>query len=201
MRVGVFKRGGAFIFDAMPIFLILSLLFSLFVGDILKPEGYDVGMEEYEVIREQYNDLIEPLTAQNEAGTLSDADYQEELDNLSSSFTEDTKTYTIMMMNFLIDSIFYYVLSYTILYYAYNVLTKGKTFGRKFMKIELQGKINWWTLLVREVIWKTGFWILTLAIGGILIDIIMVSFTNKKRTLRDMVSGITVAVEGVTYPF
>ena len=69
------------------------------------------------------------------------------------------------------------------------------------MKIELQGKINWWTLFIREVIWKSFFWVLTLFVFGIILDGALILFTQKKRTLRDIVSGITVNVEGVTYPF
>jgi uncharacterized RDD family membrane protein YckC len=88
-----------------------------------------------------------------------------------------------------------------LIYFVYNGFTKGKTLGRRMAKIELQGKINWWTLFVREVIWKFGYWMLLLFIGGIILDILMISFSAKKMALRDLITGITVQHEGVQYPF
>jgi hypothetical protein len=68
-------------------------------------------------------------------------------------------------------------------------------------KIELLGNVNWWTLFVREVIWKFGYWMLLGFIGGIILDIAMISVGAKKRAPRDIVTGITVQHEGVQYPF
>jgi hypothetical protein len=56
-------------------------------------------------------------------------------------------------------------------------------------------------LLVREVIWKFGYWTITLVIGGILLDAAMIGLSQKKQALRDIVSGIYLKYEGVEYPF
>jgi hypothetical protein len=103
-------------------------------------------------------------------------------------------------MTYLGRSVIYYLVGFNVVYFIYNVITKGKTFGRKFTKIELKGKINLWTLLLREIIWKTGYWGLTLG-AGILVDMIMIGATSKKLSFRDMVSNIRVTHEGIDYPF
>ena len=81
MRVGVLRRIGAYLLDIIPIFAVLSLLFTFFVGDLLKPEGYDDLMEEYYEITADYNDLIEPFSTQYQNEEITLEEYQ--------SLTED----------------------------------------------------------------------------------------------------------------
>jgi hypothetical protein len=201
MRVSAFRRIVSYLLDILPIFAVLSLLFTFVVGDILKPENHDVLMEEYQQITAEYGDVVDPYRLQFEAGELTEEEYQAILDPIIEDYNEDTREHITSMILYFQNGFLYYLMSFTVLYYLYSVVTKGKTVGRKLMKIELDGKINWWTLLVREVIWKTGYYMLTLLIGGIILDIAMISLSNKKRAPRDIVTGITLKYEGVTYPF
>ncbi len=201
MRVGVLRRIGSYLLDAIPIFATLSLLFSFFVGDLIEPEGHDELVAEFQEITEKYNTMLEPYFEEYEAGTLSEEDYNDIVENHRQYYELETRDHTYGMLLYYQRVLIYFIASFTLVYYAYNVITKGRTIGRKMMKIELQGKINWWTLLLREVIWKTGYWMLTLFIGGILLDIAMITFTNKKQAPRDFVTGITLKFEGVNYPF
>jgi hypothetical protein len=201
MRVTAFRRIVSYLLDILPIFAVLSLLFTFIVGDILKPENHDALMAEYQQITDEYGDMVDPYRLQFEEGELTEEEYQAILDPIIEDYNEETREHITSMILYFQNGFLYYLMSFTILYYLYSVITKGKTVGRKLMRIELDGKINWWTLLVREVIWKTGYYMLTLLIGGIILDIAMISFTNKKRAPRDIVTGITLKYEGVTYPF
>jgi hypothetical protein len=107
------------------------------------------------------------------------------------------------------------------LYYAYVLIFKGNTFGRKLVGAQLSGSVKWYTLFIREVMWKHFFWLLfimlgfflstfmyipmwlvgTLAILGIFIDIIMIGFSGKKKAIRDYLSNTEVTYKGVNYPF
>lgn len=201
MKVGAFRRIGAYLLDIVPILAILSLLFTFFVGDLLEPEGYDDLMVEYREITTDYNDEVMPFYEQYESGELTAEGYQDAIQGFTDQYYEDTEDHVKAMILYFRNTLIYYVTALTLVYYAYSVITKGHTLGRKMMKIELQGKINWWTLLLREVIWKTGYYMLTLLIVGILIDILMISFSSKKIAPRDYVTRITVKFEGADYPF
>jgi len=201
MRVGVFKRIGSFLLDAIPLFFILSLLFTFLVGDLLKPNNYDALMSELEVIQERYNDLIEPYKTQYEDDIITEAEYTVYVDDIRNDYLDETSEHLEANLSYIIRTVIYYVVAFILTYYIYNVVTKGNTIGRQMMKIELQGKINWWTLLLREVFWKPVYWVLTLGIGGIILDIAMITFSNRKQAPRDIVSGITVQHQGVNYPF
>ena len=201
MRVGVLRRIGAYLLDIIPIFAVLSLLFTFFVGDLLKPEGYDDLMEEYYEITADYNDLIEPFSTQYQNEEITLEEYQSLTEDDYNQYLQDSEEHILATILFFRSALIYYISAFTILYYVYSVFTKGHTLGRKMMKIELQGNITWWTLLVREIIWKTGYYMLTLLIGGIIIDVLMISFSNNKYAPRDYVTKITVKYEGADYPF
>ena len=201
MRVGSFRRIGSYLVDLIPIIAIISLLFQFLVGDMLKPDNYDNMLEEYNQITEDYNVLAADYNAQYEAGTITEDEYNVFYQSLIDGHTSDTEVHTQTIIQYYSSTLFYYLVAVTILYYVYSGSTKGNTIGRQMFKIELTGKINWWTLFIREVIWKTGYYMLTLFIGGILVDIFMISFTAKKKAPRDLISKIDVKLQGVDYPF
>lgn len=203
MRVGVFRRIGSFIIDALPVIATLSLCFSLFVGGLLKPINYDEHMAAYRAKTEAFAEEALPYHEQLVAEEITQDQYNTLVQPIEASYefdgeetTEQIQTY----LTYITRSIIYYIVGFNLVYLIYNVATKGKTFGRKLTKIELKGKINLWTILLREVIWKTGFWGLTLG-AGILVDMIMIGATTKKQSFRDMVTNIRVTHEGVDYPF
>lgn len=198
MRVGLFRRLGSFLFDASPIIILISLLFSLFIGDLLKPDNYDAILQDYNDIREEYFGDIQQRYLDEE---LTLDEYQNRYNSLMPSFQRATEEQYATIVSYFARVILYHLLSFILIYFVYVVATKGRTLGRRMLKIELGGKVNFWRLLVREVIWKFGYWTITLLIGGILLDIALIAFSQKKQTLRDIVSGIYIKYEGVDYPF
>ncbi len=201
MRVGLFRRIGAYLLDLVPIIAILSLLFQFVVGDMLKPDNYDDLIVEYNQITIDYNEQAAAYQSKYDAGEMTEDEFNDSYEVLIEGHTADTEMHIETILLFYSRTLVYYLVSITLLYYVYSAATKGNTMGRQLLKIELSGKINWWTLLMREVIWKTGYYMLTLFIGGILIDIFMISFTSKKKAPRDLISKIDVKFQGVDYPF
>lgn len=216
MRVGVFRRLGSFLFDAMPIILLLSVLFSLFVGDLLKPDDYDNIYAEYQDLREQYLGSLEQAYL-NEEITL--VEYQEQYNEIYPEFQEATEEHYAYILVFMSRVVLYHFISFIVIYFVYMAFMKGRTLGRRILKIELGGKVTFWTIFVREFVWKLGYWSVTigagltlvaigyfyigipLAITGVLADLMLITFSKRKQTLRDIVSGTYIKYEGVDYPF
>ena len=203
MRVGLFRRIGSFIIDALPVIATLSLCFSLFVGGLIKPDNYDEHMEAYKAKVAAFNAEALPYHNQLVAEEITQDEYNTIVGPIEESYEfdgEETSEQIQTYMTYIGRAVIYYLVGFNVVYFIYNAATKGNTFGRKFTKIELKGKVNFWTILLREIIWKTGYWGLTLG-AGILVDMIMIGLTTKKLTFRDMVSQIRVTHAGVDYPF
>ncbi len=201
MRVGLFRRITSFVFDALPILLIVSIAYTTFVGDMLKTEGYDALMEEYNAYNEQYYEAIEPYQNQLDNGEITQDEYVDLVEDDYNTLIDNTVEHREALVFYMIRSFAFHFFTFTLIYYGYSVIMKGRTFGRRFLKIELGGRVNWWTLLIREVIYKMFFWLLTLFVLGIGIDIATIIFGQRKRTLRDRISNTYVKFEGVDYPF
>jgi uncharacterized RDD family membrane protein YckC len=198
MRVGLWRRLISFVLDAFPIAAIIALLFSWFVGDLLKPADYDNLYAQYTEIREEYFSDLEQRYLDEE---LTYEEYRERYDSLMPSFQRATEEYYPAILKYTTRVVLYHVISFGAIYYIYQVSTKGRTLGRRMMKIELAGKVTAWRLFVREILWKYVFWTITLFVGGIMLDIAMIAFSQKKQTLRDIVSGTYLQYEGMDYPF
>ncbi len=202
MRVGFFRRLAAFLVDAMPIILTLSLLLTFFVGDLLKSHypNYD---EDFIIYQENMDDYYETLNIYGDQLDLEEVtltEYETLTTTLREDFNTDNQDYTEMILAYYLNVALYFFVSFSILNYFYHLIFKGQTFGRKLMKIELFGKINWFTLLLREFLWKTVFWMFTFS-AGIAIDMGLIMFSRKKKTIRDYLSDTELRYSGISYPF
>jgi len=202
MRIGFFRRLSAFLLDAMPIMLILSLLLSLFVGDLLKSPypDYDHKVEVYNENMDEYYNTLNIYKAQLEDEEITLEEYTEMALDLQETFTINNEYLYAIMFAYALNVTLYFYLSFSLINYFYNLIVKGQTIGRKLMKIELYGNINWYTLLLREVLWKTVYWVFTLS-AGIAIDMALITFTSKKKTIRDFLSETELRHAGTSYPF
>jgi len=203
MRAGLFSRLASFILDAMPVFLVLSLLVNLFVGDFIKSQ-YD-NYEEQEIVylenMDVYDETIIEYDTQLDNGEITRDQYDDMSIALIDSFNEDNRDFIGIMFNYYFNIALFFFTSFIFINYFYHLITKGQTIGRKLMRIELAGRINWYTLLLREVLWKTMFWTFTLTIG-IVVDVLLIAFSAKKKTVRDYFSETQIIVSGTTsYPF
>ncbi len=218
MRVGLARRILSYILDAMPLIGVIVLMHSLFVGEIIADsipnyetlsatyyEQYDVLMDDTEELQLAYGE-----------GLLTEEEYNDELVALNVEFTETYPDELGAVETYFAITVLYGIITYLAMYYAYMLFTKGNTLGRRLMNAELVGNVKWYTLFIREVLWKHVFWLVFFVIGnysgvlailalsmiiGILIDVIMIGFTSKKMTLRDNLSNTQVVYKGVSYPF
>ena len=201
MSVGIGRRLISFLLDALPILLIVSLLFNFLAADLLKDEGYDVLTTEYTEYNDEYFNAIEPYRTHLDDGEIDQDEYVELVQPYYDTFAEATVDHRAAIVTYSIRAIVYHIATFSLLYYVYNGVLKGVTLGRRMMGIELGGKITWWTLFVREIIYKVLYWLFTLLLIGILIDIGMILFSKRKKTLRDYVSNTYIKFIGVDYPF
>jgi hypothetical protein len=218
MRVGLARRILSYILDAMPLIGVIVLMHSLFVGDIIAnsipnyEELSTVYYEQYDVLL----DDTEELQIAYGEGLLTEEEYNEDLIALNKEFTENYPDELGAVETYFAITVLYGIITYLVTYYAYMLFTKGNTLGRRLMNAELVGNVKWYTLFIREVLWKHVFWLVFFVIGnysgvlailaismiiGILIDVIMIGFTSKKMTLRDNLSNTQVVYKGVNYPF
>jgi len=144
--------------------------------------------------------LSKDLREQRDIKTITSEEYTTLATTLRSDFNEDNVDYSSMILAYYLNVVIYFFISYSIINYFYNLILKGQTFGRRFMKIQLYGKVTWFTLLLREVLWKPVFWLFTFS-AGIAIDAGLILFTKKKKTIRDYLSETELRFTGVNYPF
>lgn len=202
MRVSLFKKMMAYLLDAMPIFFTLMILNSLFVGELLKSPypDYDANYEVYQQNVDDYYDTIDVYYQDLEDEIITQDEYDTSVESLRDVFiiaNEDTEA---VIYEYFTRMLYYFLISFIVIKYLYNLFTKGQTFGLKLMKLEMVGKINWFSLLLREVFWREVFWVFTFGIG-FLLDSIMITFTKKRKTLRDTFSGTQIIYQGTSYPF
>lgn len=204
MRVGLFKRSASFILDIMPIIMIVMLLQQWFIAGMLENQidpNYADLEAEYNRLIEERNAEIEPYYQQFEDGELTVEEFEALRNPINDAFLQDNaELINTVVIQYWLYAILYWVLSINIIYMIYVIALKGQTLGRKVMKIKLVGNITWYNLILREVLWKTLFYFITFS-AGLAIDIGLIAFTKKKRTLRDMFSKTYLSHEGVNYPF
>ncbi len=202
MRVSLFKKTMAYLLDAMPIFFILMVLNSLFVAELLKNPypDYDENYEVYQQNVDDYYGTLDLYYQDLEDEIITQAEYDAQVVTLRDDFlvvNDETET---VIYEYFSRLIYFFIISFLVVKYLYNLFTKGQTYGLKLMKLEMVGKINWFSLLLREVFWREVFWIFTFGFG-FLLDSIMLTFGKKRKTLRDMFSNTSIIYQGTSYPF
>ena len=202
MRVGLFRRLAAFLLDAMPMMLILSLLLSFLVGDLIKSEypDFDNKVAIYQENMDEYYDILNVYKNRLDTDELTIEEYEEMALDLQVAFTKDNQQYINIIFAYYSAVAIYFFVGFSVINYVYHLIFKGQTVGRKLMKIELYGTINWYTLLLREFLWKSVYWVFTLS-TGIAIDLGLIAFTSKKKTIRDYLSYTELRHSGPSYPF
>ena len=218
MRVGLARRIASYLIDALPILLIVIGMHNLFVGDMIKGQidNFDqleaTFNEQYEI----YNDALTDLAEQLENEEITEEYYNDEAIVLYNNLYDNYSVEFNAVTTYFMITVIYGVLTFMIVYYVYMLILKGNSFGRKLMGAELVGNVKWYTLFIREVLWKHMFWLVFLVIGnytgipalmamlmifGIVLDMILIGFSQNKRTLRDTLSNTRVVYKGVDYPF
>jgi uncharacterized RDD family membrane protein YckC len=223
MNAGFFKRAFSSLLDASIMILVLYLSFILGGRTILRNqvENFDEVFAAYNQVVDEYNaslnTLYEEYTAAIElAGddetlvAAAQTTYDEGKAALDAQQLVDIEPYDASLTPYFLNCIFYFVLGFIILLTIYTVLLKGMTLGRRLMQLKLEGAVNPITIFFHDIIFKYFFVLilsltwspyagLLLAGLSLIVDVILINFSRKRQTLRDMLVKISVVKTGYGY--
>lgn len=202
MNAGFFKRLASFIIDFTIIFAIVFTSFRIIGAPILQNriDDYPDHVVIYNQAMNDYLANLDEIQARLDRGIYTESQAEIERAELEESFNENYYEVSQTVYSYWIYSFVYFAVLLTLVNYLYVLGFKGRTFGRKLMKLRLSGRVTWWSLFIREVLWKSFFWIFTFSFG-LAIDFGLIAFTKNRKTIRDYVSGTRVILDDVVYPF
>jgi len=223
MNAGFFRRAFSSLLDASIMILVLYLSFILGGRTILRNqvENFDEVFAAYNQVVDEYNASLSTLYEEYTAAIeLADGDkaleaaaktvYDEAKAALDAQQLLDIDPYDAPLTPYFLNCIFYFVFGFIILLSIYTVVLKGMTLGRRLMQLKLEGSVNPITLFLHDIILKY-FFIVTISfiwtpyVGLLLVglsliaDVILINFSRKKLTLRDMLTKISIVKTGYGY--
>jgi uncharacterized RDD family membrane protein YckC len=198
-HAGPFKRFTAFFIDITMILLVVFTLFTLFVSPFIEATtNYEPGsINEMINQADDFNNEVDALDDRLETeDSYTQSDYEAAYAALETEYNQRFDS----AMTYIYWALVFHLALARLVNYLYNGFTRGQTLGRRAMKIYMSGRISWWTLFIREVLWKSFFWVFTVSFG-IWIDFLLISFTRSRKTIRDHVSGTRILLKDIVYPF
>lgn len=204
MSAGLFKRSLAFLIDG---FIYLSLTFWIF-SFIAAPiyqrqyEDFEMHWNVYDEVMDKVDEDMKEHEERYENNEITYAQLLEKRAEIFDGYYQDPQfTESIdIALGFRDYTLFSSFSIYVLVSYLSILILKGQTIGRRLLKLRLIGEVNWLSLLLREVVWKYIFWVITLGLG-FLIDVLMIFLSNNNSALRDRLSKTRVVLDDVTYPF
>lgn len=201
MSASVIKRAGSFIIDIIIIMAIISLIYRLFAQNLIQGqiENFEPGYQEFLDAQIERSNEIRALQETRSSGLIDEAAYQTELIRIDTFYNENYVSQTQVFAEYILFNLIYFITTYLIINYLYQLLFKGQTIGRRMLKIRITGRVTWWNLLFREVFWKGLYWIFTFGFG-IFLDFILIAFTTQRKTIRDYITQSRIINEDTLYP-
>lgn len=216
MNAGFFKRAAASIIDIIILLAVVSVTFFVFGRGLLQNQinHFDEIYSAYQDVVTAYNaDITAASDAYDAQIEIANGDeeleaealtlYQQRVEIINNQNLVDIEPYNRPLTRYYLNSIYYYSIGFLLLLSIYTIATNGKTLGRKLFKVALEGSVNPVTVFLHDVVFKYFFVLLALMVNlymGLLVlgiflvvDIILIGVTRKKRTIRDLILGITVA--------
>jgi len=216
MNAGFIRRSLASLLDITIILVFVAATFYLFGRQVLRNQipNFDEINESYSEIITAYNADISYVTdaynadveeANGDADLESAASvlYNQRVEILNNQNLMDIEPYNRTLTHYYLNNIYFFSIGFLLLLSIYTIATNGKTFGRKVLKVELEGSVNPISVFFHDVILKYFFIVLILIINvyfglfalllSFVVDMVLMSFTKSKRTIRDYVLGIKVA--------
>lgn len=223
MNAGFFKRAFSSLIDVILVIAVVYLSFLVLGRSILQKqvENFDELYGAYEeisdayyaelsILSDDYNAAVE-LAADDEAlKTLAYQTYVSDKVVLDEQYSIDIEPYNNPVSLYFWSCILYFVIGFILVLSVYTVILNGKTVGRKILQVKLDGaSVNPLSVFFHDIVFKFLFVILTVIISPyigvavllitLLIDLVMISMTAKKTTLRDRLLKISVVKTGYGY--
>jgi hypothetical protein len=210
MNAGFVRRALSAVVDLIAVLLLIYVTFLIAGRQILRDqvEDFDRIYEAYTEITEAYNADTElarleytaalELAGDDEAlQTEALENYQARLAVLDEQNVVDIEPFNRPLSGYFLNIIYYFAIGFVVLYGIYAVAMNGKTLGRRLLLVELQGKTNPVTIFLHDVVLKYFIPVLILVVNlytgallllfSALLDLIMISFSRNRATLRDFV--------------
>lgn len=222
MNAGFLKRAFSSLVDITIVVVIIYLTFIAFGRPILRNQvpNFDEINSAYQEILDAYNEDLATLGEEysaaielaNEDETLEAAaqtTYQEKLQMLESQNSIDIEPFNRPLSAYFLTTVYYYLLGFLILMTVYALATKGKTLGRRMMQIRLDGNVHVFTIFFHDIVFKYFFIILVFVVSmyagllllllSLFVDLMLMSLSKKKATLRDILLKLNIVKAGYGY--
>ncbi|MBU0997562.1 MAG: RDD family protein [Firmicutes bacterium] len=216
MNAGFFKRAFSSLIDITIVLAVVAATFYIAGRSILRNQ-----ISNFDIIFTAYNEVIDAYNSDYDAATeefnvqmdIADGDtdlealasqvYQARVQIINDQNLIDIEPYNRSLTRYFMNNIYYFSIGFLILIAIYTVAFNGKTLGRRVMNIALDGPVNPVSVFFHDVILKYFFVILVFMVSvyigllllalSIIIDIVLISFTKNKTTLRDVLLRMTVS--------
>lgn len=219
MGAGFIKRAFSSLLDLTIAFFVVYLTFTFVGRSILQNQvpnfdeiytSYQEIVDAYnldkEAASEEYNAQLIIAGGDDSLEAIALTAYQNKVILLDQINIIDIEPYNRPLTNFFLNSIFYYAIGFLVVMSIYTVATKGKTLGRKIMKIELSGNVNPVSIFLHDIMLKyfiiVFVFVISMYAGVILfllslaIDLFMMSFSKQKGSLRDVLLKMNLVRTG-----
>ena len=140
---------------------------------------------------------------------FSEVDYYVAQSEINDDFYRAADPYAETVLNYYVATIFFYIYSFVALTLIYTVILKGKTVGRRLMKLKVTGRKTTARLIVHDVVLKylpSAILIMYSPIAAIYIililialDFVFIAFNRDKLGLRDVLTGIHIEKNSYGY--
>jgi hypothetical protein len=203
-------------FDVILVFLVVYLIFIIGGQSILqnRVEHYDIINEDYQELLGAYNEDMQMIRTEYEAGievaggdaeleTLARETYNRKLAVLDEQNLIDIEPYNTPLTKYYLEIIYFFSFGLLVIMTLLTVFLTGRTPGRRMMKVSLmsersEGEFvepNPIKVFFHDIILKYFFIVIVFTLSlyygvlfimaGLLLDIILIAVTRKKVTIRD----------------
>jgi len=226
MSASFFKRLTSSIVDFILVFVMVYLAFIVGGRPLLqnRVDNFDEIYSAYTQVLTAYNNDMQNLQTEYDANielanddealkAIAAEEYNAKSEILNQQNTIDIEPFNEPLTQYYIEIIYFFSIGVIVIMTLLAVLTSGKTPGRRIMKIKLKAEINGeltnpsiLQVFFHDIILKYFFIILVFTISmyyglilillALLVDIILISLTRKKFTIRDFFLKLRVVKSG-----
>ncbi len=222
MNAGFIRRAFSSLVDITLVFIIVYLTFIIFGRTILRNQVPDFNeiYDQYQEILDAYNSdlaiISEEYSAQVELADGNEtleaeakSQYDLEYARLNAQNEIDIEPYNRPLSAYFLSTVYYYAIAFLILMSIYTIVINGKTLGRRLMQIRLEGPVHAVTVFFHDIVFKYFFVVIVFIISmyaglmlfllSLIIDLILLSVSRKRATLRDILLKMNVVKAGYGY--
>lgn len=222
MSAGFFRRALSSLIDVALVILVVTGAFYLGGRPLLQGRIDDFAAmnaayqelsaaydADFAAIYEEYKANVELAGDNDELVQQAESDYYIARAVIDAQNAADIQPYDETLTGYYLSVIIFFSIGFLILTGIYTLATKSKTLGRRIMQIGLSGPVNPLSIFFHDIVLKYFFIVIVFSVSpivgvilmlvGLLIDLILMSFTKRKASLRDLLLKMEVVKTGYGY--